>query len=102
MLAQRDMFRFLLGAGIVVSISVQVLINLVVVTAVTPTKGIALPFISAGGSSLAMSLFAVGILINLARTPLAEAPDVPVGGGHSELLERLGIRVITKGGVNHG
>lgn len=74
-LAQRDMFRFLLGAGITLSISVQVLINLVVVTAVTPTKGIALPFISAGGSSLVMSLVAVGILVSLAKDAASTADD---------------------------
>lgn len=78
-LAQRDRFRFLLAAGISLGISIQVLINLVVVTAVTPTKGIALPFLSAGGSSLVMSLLAVGLLTNLARNSDCISEDIAHG-----------------------
>ncbi len=66
-LAQTSTGRFLLAAGIAISIATQAIVNIAVVTAAVPTKGIALPFVSAGGSSLAFSLFAVGLLIRLAR-----------------------------------
>jgi len=71
-LAQPTMGRFLLAAGLTLSIAIQAIVNVAVVTAATPTKGIALPFISAGGSSLALSLFAVGVLVRLARPNPAE------------------------------
>ena len=66
-MAQRTMARSLLAAGIVISISTQAVINIAVVTGAVPTKGIALPFVSSGGSSLAVSLFGVGLLVGLAR-----------------------------------
>ncbi len=77
---QRDPFRFLLGVGLIVEVAVQALINLVVVTALGPTKGIALPFISSGGSALMFSLFGIGLLVNIARTPqqvAVESKDSP-------------------------
>jgi cell division protein FtsW len=65
--AQQDSFRFLLAAGVVLLIAVQALINFAVVTKIGPTKGIALPFISSGGSALMFSMFAIGLLLNVAR-----------------------------------
>jgi cell division protein FtsW len=46
---------------------VQAVINVGVVTGCLPTKGLALPFISYGGSSLIVSMMCVGVLINIAR-----------------------------------
>ena len=51
-------------------ISVQALINFAVVTGSVPTKGIALPFISYGGSSLVISGVMVGILLNVAHSSI--------------------------------
>lgn len=62
----RDPFGRLLAAGIVLTIAVQAALNIGVVTVVLPTKGIPLPFISAGGTSMLLSAAAVGVLLNIA------------------------------------
>ena len=56
--------------GITLMISVQALINFAVVTGCVPTKGLALPFISYGGSSLLVSGVMIGILINIAHSSM--------------------------------
>jgi cell division protein FtsW len=63
----RDPFGRLLAAGIVLAIAVQAALNIGVVTVVLPTKGIPLPFVSAGGTSMLLSAAAVGVLLNIAR-----------------------------------
>jgi cell division protein FtsW len=60
-------FGQLLAAGITLMLVVQALINMGVVLGLLPTKGIGLPFISYGGSSMMMFLAAVGILMSLSR-----------------------------------
>ena len=62
-----DRFGKLLGIGIVTGIIVQALFNISVVISILPAKGIPLPFISYGGSSILVTLFAVGILLNLSQ-----------------------------------
>jgi len=62
-----DRFGMLLGIGIVVGIVAQALLNMSVVLALLPTKGIPLPFISYGGSSLVPTLAGVGILLNISQ-----------------------------------
>jgi cell division protein FtsW (lipid II flippase) len=62
-----DRFGMLLGTGIVAGIVAQALFNMSVVLALVPTKGIPLPFISYGGSSLVPTLFAVGVLLNISQ-----------------------------------
>ena len=62
-----DRFGMLLSLGIVVAIVAQALFNISVVLAMVPTKGIPLPFISYGGSSLVPTLAAVGILLNISQ-----------------------------------
>jgi len=63
----RDEFGCLLAGGIVSWIALQSIINLYVVTGLFPTTGIPLPFISFGGTSLIVTLFAVGVLLNIGR-----------------------------------
>ncbi|MGA2513221.1 MAG: putative peptidoglycan glycosyltransferase FtsW [Candidatus Limnocylindrales bacterium] len=62
-----DTFGGLMAAGITAWICFQALINIGVVVAVVPVTGITLPFVSAGGSSLTVSLAAVGILLSISR-----------------------------------
>lgn len=63
----RDRFGQLLAAGIVLAIGIQAALNIGVVTVVLPTKGIPLPFVSAGGTSMLLSAVAVGVLLNIAK-----------------------------------
>ena len=60
-----DTFGALVAGGITAWICVQAFLNIAAVTNVVPTTGVPLPFISYGGSSLAMTLLAVGILCNI-------------------------------------
>ena len=63
-----NLFQFLLVTGCVLLITLQAVINLGVVTGLLPTKGMSLPFISAGGSNLLLMGLLVGIIINTQRT----------------------------------
>lgn len=62
-----DLFGFLLAFGITFMIGLQAAINIAVVSGAAPTKGIPLPFISAGGSSLFVFMLSIGILINIGK-----------------------------------
>ena len=62
-----DDFGRLLAAGLTLEIVLQAFINISVVLGLVPTKGIPLPFISAGGSSLVFALFGVGLVLNVSQ-----------------------------------
>ena len=62
-----NMFQFLLGAGSLLFIVLQAVINIGVVTGSLPTKGMSLPFISYGGSNLVVVFIFTGLLLNLFR-----------------------------------
>ena len=62
-----DRFGMLIAAGITIWIGVQALVNIGAVTATMPITGVPLPLVSFGGSSLVVSLVAMGILTNVAR-----------------------------------
>jgi cell division protein FtsW len=72
----KDRFGQLLAGGIVLAIAIQAALNIAVVTVVVPTKGIALPFVSAGGTSMLLSAAAVGVLINIAKQNQKPVIDV--------------------------
>ena len=61
----RDAFSRLLGLGILLTVGLQALINLSVVTVLVPTKGIALPLVSAGGTGWIMTAFMLGLVAAL-------------------------------------
>ena len=65
--ATSDSFGFFLSLGITISLAFQAAINIAVVTGSVPTKGLPLPFISTGGSSILLSMLGIGILLNIAK-----------------------------------
>lgn len=71
----RDPFGRLLAFGLTLMLTLQAAINVAVVTGCVPTKGLPLPFISYGGSSMIASLTAIGMLINVALHGTAEYND---------------------------
>jgi cell division protein FtsW len=62
-----DRFGALLALGLTAMVAVQALFNMSVVIGLLPTKGIPLPFVSNGGSSLVVNLIAMGILLNISQ-----------------------------------
>jgi cell division protein FtsW len=78
-----DRFGMLLGLGLITAIVVQALFNISVVLSLLPTKGIPLPFISYGGSSLVPTLVAIGILLNISQYATSE------GGTREHELDML-------------
>ncbi|MEW6215305.1 MAG: putative lipid II flippase FtsW [Nitrospirota bacterium] len=63
----KDGFFYYLAVGLSLMLSLQALINFAVVTGMVPTKGLPLPFISYGGSSLLVNMAAIGLLLNISR-----------------------------------
>ena len=62
-----ELFGSYLALGISLMLAIQVIVNMGVVMALLPTKGLALPFVSYGGSSLVINLIGMGILMNISK-----------------------------------
>lgn len=67
--AEPDPFASLLAVGLTVLLSLQALMNMAVVIGLVPTKGLPLPFLSYGGTSMVMALAELGALLALSRRP---------------------------------
>jgi cell division protein FtsW len=85
-----DRFGMLLGIGLVTSIIAQALFNISVVLSIVPTKGIPLPFISYGGSSLVPTLVSAGVLLNISQyAGMSSAGDaLTTGAGRGGRVEK--------------
>jgi cell division protein FtsW len=73
-------YAALLATGLTLWIVIQAVINLAVATTLVPFTGITLPFLSYGGTSLMMSMIAVGILLNVSKYTLVDV-DQPLSLG---------------------
>ena len=90
----RDTFSRLVAAGIVAWLMVQALVNIGAVIGLLPITGIPLPLISAGGSSLIFTMFALGMLMSLARhEPRAVAARAALAARRSGRVRRAFSRV---------
>ncbi len=76
-----DRGGFYLGLGITLMLALQAFVNMSTALAIVPNKGLTLPFISQGGSSLVISLMATGILLNISsqRKTVADNEEQPPG-----------------------
>ena len=63
-----DPFGYYLGLGLILSIVLRAFINIAVVCAMLPTKGLPLPFISYGGSSLIFDMISIALILNISRS----------------------------------
>ena len=66
-LGARDLFGTYLAFGLTTLFGLQAAINLGVISGLLPTKGLTLPFLSYGGSSLLCCMFAIGVMLNISR-----------------------------------
>ena len=78
LLGTTRVFHRLLAFGILLTISVQAIVNLMVVTGLAPTKGIALPLLSSGGTGWLMMGFFIGLLAAIDRSNMNEFERSPV------------------------
>ncbi len=94
-LGARDVFGGYLAFGITLLFGVQVLFNIGVVLGVVPNKGITLPLVSYGGSSLVITMFLVGLVLNVGRRPERHAKRAAEKRDPSARKRRMRVRVIT-------
>jgi cell division protein FtsW len=82
-----DRYGRLVAFGITMMLTVQAFLNIGVVTGCLPTKGLALPFISYGGSSMVVSLMLIGVLLNIAF----QASGCARGGLHGDIARNSAV-----------
>jgi cell division protein FtsW len=92
-LGARDVFGGYLAFGITMMFGVQLLFNVGVVLGVVPNKGITLPLVSYGGSSLVITMFLVGLILNFGRRPERHASGA--GAREPARKKRVRVRVVT-------
>lgn len=94
-LGARDVFGGYLAFGITIMFGVQVLFNVGVVLGIVPNKGITLPLVSYGGSSLVITMFFVGLLLNVGRRP-ERHPQTEEQTRELARRKRVRVRVLTQ------
>ncbi len=92
-LGARDVFGGYLAFGITLLFGVQVLFNVSVVLGVVPNKGITLPLVSYGGSSLVVTMFLVGLVLNVGRRVERKASAESLASGRETAARRKRVRV---------
>jgi cell division protein FtsW len=85
----QDEYAGYLAAGMTLFIGLQAFTNLAVAMGLLPTKGLALPFVSYGGSSLLVNAAAAGIILNTSRYGVSRAVDAPAATKPKKLQPRL-------------
>ncbi len=90
----KDTYGKLLVAGLTSLIVIQAIINLFAVMGLAPLTGVPLPFVSYGNSSLLTTLFAVGLILNVARGGTAAAARTGSGGRAGKLRVVSGGRAL--------
>ena len=90
---KKDRFSYYLATGLSLMIALQALVNFAVATGMVPTKGLPLPFISYGGSSLLVNMAAIGMLLRLSKGEEKE----PVQSNRDLLTRRIARRKIEAG-----
>lgn len=95
-----DAFGALLATGIAIWVALKGLLNIAVMTALLPTTGVPLPFISYGGSSLVVLLTGVGLLLSVHRGTLAQkkSPDRRITGATYDRSGRDGRARLSRAG----
>ncbi|MGD0282765.1 MAG: putative peptidoglycan glycosyltransferase FtsW, partial [Dissulfurispiraceae bacterium] len=93
-------FHFYLAYGLSMMIALQAIFNFAVVTGMLPTKGLPLPFISYGGSSLIINMTAVGLLLNISRN-YRSLPN-PVNPDPAAAPQRSRKQIVSKSGPVSG
>jgi cell division protein FtsW len=101
-IAQRapDMFGKLLAGGITIWIAMEAMINIGVMVNLIPFAGNALPLMSAGGSSMTITLVGIGILMNISRSAVAEQEKKQgsIFNAVADLRRRDGRRGVSRSG----
>jgi cell division protein FtsW len=92
-LGARDVFGGYLAFGITLMFGMQALFNVGVVLGIVPNKGITLPLVSYGGSSLVITMFLVGLLLNVGRRP--ERRTAAATAREAVRKKRVRVRVVT-------
>jgi cell division protein FtsW len=89
---EREPVLKLLCMGIIATVGLQATINLAVVTGLAPTKGIALPLLSSGGTGWILTAFSLGLLVAVDRSQADEASGSDSSGGETKTLVSLEVK----------
>ncbi|MEM7575855.1 MAG: putative peptidoglycan glycosyltransferase FtsW [Planctomycetota bacterium] len=97
----KDAFSRLLGLGVLLTIGGQAVMNIAVVTVVVPTKGIALPLLSAGGTGWCVTGFMLGLVASLDHAAALADGSAERHAAHAETKRRTAERIQSRLGRQH-